>query len=62
MDKLFREFLVTKAESLKTELTDANLPVEEILAKANEVLKLENRVKRMDNPIPRKPRTAKPTE
>jgi len=57
MDTLFRDYLLSKAESLKNELTDANLPVEEILIKANEVLKLERRVLRMENPIPRRPRT-----
>jgi hypothetical protein len=56
MDTEFRTYLATKAETLKTQLTDPDLPVEAILTKAQEILKLENRIKRMDNPIPRKKR------
>lgn len=62
MDTMFRDYLVSKAEFLKNELSNAELPVEEILIKANEVIKLEKRVQRMDNPIPRKPRTKAETE
>lgn len=58
-DALFREFLVTTAEQAKNELTNADLTTEEVLAKAKKIFTIENRVKRMDNPITRKPRTPK---
>lgn len=58
-DTMFRDYLVVRAEKAKNDLSNADLTTEEILAKATEILKIENRVKRMDNPIPRKPRTPK---
>lgn len=58
-DTLFRNYLVATAESLKNELTNADLSTEEILKKAQEIFKMENRVKRMDNPTTRKPRAPK---
>lgn len=57
-DPLFREFLVSKAETAKNELSDPSLGVEAVLAKAKEILKIENRVRRIDNPIQRKSKTA----
>jgi len=56
-DPLFREFLVSKAETAKNELSDPNLGVEAVLLKAKEILKIENRVRRIDNPVQRKPKT-----
>lgn len=53
-DPLFRAFLVTEAEKLKNELSNAELGVEDILVRAQRIVKLENRIKRIDNPIRRK--------
>ena len=61
MDLLFREYLVAKAETLKTELANPELDVQEIIAKAQEVLKLEGRIGRMDRPIIRR-KKAPPAE
>jgi len=56
-DTMFRSFLVTRAETLKNELTNTELGVEDILVRAQEIVKLERRIKRIDNPISRKKRT-----
>ncbi len=53
---MFRAFLASQAEALRVELTDANLTVPTIMEKAAQILKLENRIKRMDNPASRKPK------
>lgn len=50
-DPLFRAFLVSQAEALRADLTDATLEVPTIIEKAKQILQLENRVKRMDNPV-----------
>jgi hypothetical protein len=60
-DVMFRDYLVNRAETLKNELTDPNLGVENVLAKAQEILKLEKRVHHMDNPISRKKKVVEPT-
>ena len=57
-DPMFRAFLVSQAEKLRNELTDATLEVPTILDKANQILKLEIRVKRIDNPTSRKKKDA----
>ena len=57
-DPMFRAFLVSQAETLRTELLDANLTVPVIMEKATQILKLENRVKRIDNPVQRVRKTA----
>ena len=61
-DKEFREFLATKIDTLKASLADPNTPVDQVLATATEINRLSNRVKRIDNPIPRKPRNPKTPE
>lgn len=53
-DPQFRAFLVSQAEALRADLTDATLEVPTIIEKAKQILQLENRVKRMDNPVKRK--------
>lgn len=58
-DTLFRDFLVAQAEQTKNELTNADLTTEQVLEKAKAIFKMENRVKRMDNPTTRKPRAPK---
>jgi len=55
-DPLFRAFLVSTAETLRNQLTDPALKVDEIVEKCKEISRIENRVKRIDNPIPRGPR------
>lgn len=61
-DKEFREFLVSKIDTLKASLADPNTPVDQILITASEINRLTNRVNRIDNPVPRKPRTPKAPE
>ena len=53
-DALFRSFLVSQIETNKTKLADVNLSGDAILDTAREIIKLEARVRRMDNPISRK--------
>jgi len=53
-DPQFRAFLISQAETLRADLTDATLEVPTIIEKAKQILQLENRVKRMDNPVKRK--------
>lgn len=50
-DPLFRAFLVSQAEALRADLTDATLEVPTIIEKAKQILQLESRIKRMDNPV-----------
>jgi len=57
-DPLFRAFLVSQAEALRAELTDTTLEVPTIIDKAKQILQLENRVKRMDNPTTRTKKVA----
>lgn len=58
VDPLFRAFLVSQAEALRADLTDASLEVPIIIEKAKQILQLENRVKRMDNPTTRTKKVA----
>lgn len=57
-DPLFRAFLVSQAEALRADLTDATLEVPTIIEKAKQILQLESRIKRMDNPVSRTKKTA----
>lgn len=59
-DTMFRAFLVARAENLKNELANTELGelgVEGILVRAQEIVKLERRIKRIDSPIRRKKQT-----
>lgn len=57
-DPLFRAFLVSQAEALRADLTDATLEVPTIIEKAKQILQLESRIKRMDNPVSRTKKAA----
>jgi hypothetical protein len=53
-DPMFRAFLVSQAESMRNELTDPTIGIDAIVEKCREITKIENRVKRIDNPFSRK--------
>lgn len=59
-DPLFRNYIVHQAETLRNELSDPNMSVEGILERAKQILKLENRLKRIDNPTSRKKKEPTP--
>lgn len=61
-DPMFRAFLVARAENLKNELKNTELGVEDVLIRAQEIIKLENRINRIDNPIRRQKQKKPETE
>lgn len=60
-DPLFREFLVTTAQSLRNSLTDPGLSVDDLMTTCQKISNIERRVARIDNPVTRAKRT-QPTE
>jgi hypothetical protein len=59
-DPLFREFITTRIAALKTSLQDPSLSVDEIVSTSSEIVKLTNRVNRMDKPVTRKKKVPDP--
>lgn len=59
-DPLFREFIATRITALKTSLQDPTLSVDEIVSTSSDIVKLTNRVQRMDNPVTRKKKVPAP--
>ena len=59
-DPLFREFITTRIATLKTSLQDPSLSVDEIVSTSSEIVKLTNRVNRMDKPVTRKKKVPDP--
>ena len=59
-DPLFREFITTRIVALKTSLQDPALSVDEIVSISSDIVKLTNRVHRMDNPVTRKKKVPDP--
>jgi hypothetical protein len=59
-DPLFREFITTRIVALKTSLQDPALSVDEIVSISSDIVKLTNRVNRMDNPVTRKKKVPTP--
>lgn len=63
-DPLFKQFLVSRVETLKTELADTTLNVDEVIEKATEIKKIQTRLMHIDNPPTRRKRvdtTPQPT-
>jgi hypothetical protein len=53
-DPLFKQFLVSRVETLKNELSDTSLDVDVVIEKATEIKKIQNRIQKIENPPVRK--------
>lgn len=59
-DSMYRKFLISQIQDLKTQLTDPTLDVDTVVDLASEILSAKRSLHRVDNPVKR-PR-ATPTE